>query len=337
MYDFAHGQSDAIEHVTHSVCTLEFIPHRELYNWFIEKLEIYPSKQYEFARLNMTYTVMSKRKLLQLVTENVVNGWDDPRMPTISAVRRRGYTPEAMREFCDKIGVAKRDNLIDLSLLEFCVREHLNKISLRRMAVVDPIKVVITNYSGSEAVTIENNPEDHSTGEREMQFSSEIYIEREDFMENPPKKFFRLSPGGMVRLKSAYIIKCDEVIKNEDGSVKELRCTYVANSRSGSDTSGIAVKSVIHWVSVAHALPIEIRLYERLFTVEDMNTAEGEFKDHINPNSLKVQTAYAEMSLKDAKLEDRFQFMRQGYFCLDPDSTQGNLVFNRTVTLRDSK
>ena len=337
MYDFAHGQSDAIENVTHSICTLEFIPHRELYNWFIEKLEIYPSKQYEFARLNMTYTVMSKRKLLQLVTEKIVKGWDDPRMPTISAVRRRGYTPEAIREFCDKIGVAKRDNLIDLSLLEFCVREHLNKISLRRMVVVDPLKVVITNYSGSEVVTSENNPEDPNGGEREMQFSSEIYIEREDFMENPPKKFFRLTPGGMVRLKSGYIIKCEEVIKDSDRTVKELRCTYIPESRSGSDTSGIHVKGVIHWVSIAHALPVEIRLYERLFTQEDMNTAEGEFKDFINPNSMKVQTAYAEASFKNAKSEDRFQFMRQGYFCLDPDSTPDKLVFNRTVTLRDSK
>jgi glutaminyl-tRNA synthetase len=337
MYDFAHGQSDAIEHVTHSICTLEFIPHRELYNWFIEKLEIYPSKQYEFARLNMTYTVMSKRKLLQLVTENIVNGWDDPRMPTISAVRRRGYTPEALREFCDKIGVAKRDNLIDLSLLEFCVREHLNKIALRRMVVVDPLKVVITNYSGSENVSVENNPEDPNAGNREMPFSSEIYIEREDFMEIPPKKFFRLSPGGMVRLKAAYIIKCDEAIKNADGSIKELRCTYVPESRSGSDTSGLSPKGVIHWVNVATAVPVEIRNYERLFTAEDMNAAEGEFKDHINPNSLKVQKAFAEVSLKDAKLEDRFQFMRQGYYCLDLDSSKDRIVFNRTVTLRDSK
>ena len=337
MYDFAHGQSDAIEHVTHSICTLEFIPHRELYNWFIEKLEIYPSRQYEFARLNMTYTVMSKRKLLQLVTENIVNGWDDPRMPTISAVRRRGYTPEAIREFCDKIGVAKRDNMIDLSLLEFCVREHLNKISLRRMVVVDPLKVVITNYSGTEALTSENNPEDHSAGERQIQFGSEIYIEREDFMENPPKKFFRLSPGGIVRLKSAFIIKCNEAIKNADGSIKELHCEYVPTSRSGSDTSGLSPKGVIHWVSAAHAVPVEIRNYERLFTAEDMNAAEGEFKDHINQNSLKVQNAYAEASLKDAKLTERYQFMRQGYFCLDPDSTPNKLVFNRTVTLRDSK
>jgi glutaminyl-tRNA synthetase len=337
MYDFAHGQSDAIEQVTHSICTLEFIPHRELYNWFIEKLEIYPSKQYEFARLNMTYTVMSKRRLLQLVNEKVVNGWDDPRMPTISAARRRGYTPEAIREFCDKIGIAKRDNLIDVSLLEFCVREHLNKISLRRMVVIDPIKVVITNYTGSEVMASENNPEDHSSGDREMQFSSEIYIEREDFMENPPKKFFRLSPGGMVRLKAAYIIKCEEVIKNPDGSIRELRCTYVPNSRSGSDTSGVAVKGVIHWVDVKSAVPIEIRQYERLFTAEDMNAAEGEFKDHINPNSLRIVKGFAEASLSKATLADRYQFIRLGYFCLDPDSTSNNLVFNRTVTLRDSK
>jgi len=337
MYDFAHGQSDAIEHVTHSICTLEFIPHRELYNWFIEKLEIYPSKQYEFARLNMTYTVMSKRRLLQLVNEKVVSGWDDPRMPTISAARRRGYTPEAIREFCDKIGVAKRDNLIDLSLLEFCVREHLNKISLRRMVVIDPIKVVITNYSSSEVVTSENNPEDPGSGEREMHFSSEIYIEREDFMENPPKKFFRLSPGGMVRLKAAYIIKCEEVIKNPDGLIKELRCTYIPGSRSGSDTSGVAVKGVIHWVDVKSAVPVEIRQYERLFTAEDMNAAEGEFKDYVNQNSLRIVKGFAEANLGKATLADRFQFIRLGYFCLDPDSDSNNLVFNRTVTLRDSK
>jgi glutaminyl-tRNA synthetase len=337
MYDFAHGQSDAIEEVTHSICTLEFIPHRELYNWFIEKLEIYPSKQYEFARLNMTYTVMSKRKLLQLVTEKIVNGWDDPRMPTISAVRRRGYTPEAIREFCDKIGVAKRDNMIDLSLLEFCVREHLNKISLRRMVVVNPVKVVITNYPDrGEMVKMENNPEDPNGGEREMPFSREIYIEQEDFMEVPPKKYFRLSPGQMVRLKSAYIIKCEEVVKNSDGTIKELRCTYIPESRSGSDTSGVQVKGVIHWVSVAEAIPVEIRLYERLFTVEDMNTVD-DFRDSINPESLKIQTAYAEPSLKNARMEDRFQFMRLAYFCLDPDSSSNKLVFNRTVTLRDSK
>ncbi|HMJ71449.1 MAG TPA: glutamine--tRNA ligase/YqeY domain fusion protein [Cyclobacteriaceae bacterium] len=337
MYDFAHGQSDAIEEVTHSICTLEFIPHRELYNWFIEKLEIYPSKQYEFARLNMTYTVMSKRKLLQLVTEKIVNGWDDPRMPTISAVRRRGYTSEAIREFCDKIGVAKRDNLIDLSLLEFCVREHLNKISLRRMVVVNPLKVVITNYPDrGEMVKMENNPEDPNGGEREMPFSREIYVEQEDFIEIPPKKYFRLSPGQMVRLKSAYIIRCEEVVKNGDGTIKELRCTYIPESRSGSDTSGIHVKGVIHWVSVAEAIPVEIRQYERLFTVEDMNTVD-DFKDSINPDSLKILTAYAEPGLKNATMEDRFQFMRLAYFCPDPDSTPDKLVFNRTVTLRDSK
>jgi glutaminyl-tRNA synthetase len=237
MYDFAHGQSDAIENVTHSICTLEFIPHRELYDWFIEKLEIYPSRQYEFARLNMTYTVMSKRKLLQLVNEGHVNGWDDPRMPTLSAVRRRGYTPESIRDFCDKIGVAKRENLIDVGLLEFCVREHLNKIASRRMVVFDPLKVVITNYpeDKTEMVENENNPEDESAGKREMPFSAEVYIEQEDFMETPPKKFFRLAPGQMVRLKSAYIIRCNEVIKDSSGNIKELRCTYIPESRSGSD------------------------------------------------------------------------------------------------------
>lgn len=338
MYDFAHGQSDAIEHVTHSICTLEFIPHRELYNWFIEKLEIYPSKQYEFARLNMTYTVMSKRKLLQLVTENIVNGWDDPRMPTISAVRRRGYPPEAIREFCDKIGVAKRDNLIDISLLEFCVREHLNKISLRRMVVLDPVKVRIVNFNDLQTdLRSENNPEDPNAGDRELPFGPELYIEREDFMENPPKKFFRLSPGGMVRLKSAYIIKCEEVIKNSDGIIEELVCSCIPNSKSGFDTSGVHVKGVIHWVSVSHAVPVEIRQYERLFTLEDMNTAEGEFKDYINPKSLAVVRGFAEKSLSQATLADRYQFIRHGYFCLDPDSGANKLVFNRTVTLRDSK
>lgn len=337
MYDFAHGQSDSIENVTHSICTLEFIPHRELYNWFIEKLEIYPSRQYEFARLNMTYTVMSKRKLLQLVNEKIVRGWDDPRMPTISGVRRRGYTAEAIREFCDKIGVAKRDNLIDISLLEFCVREHLNKISLRRMVVVNPVKVVITNYpeGKEEVLKSENNPEDENSTERDIPFGREVFIEQDDFMEVPPKKYFRLSPGQMVRLKSAYIIKCDEVVKNPDGSIQELRCTYIPESRSGSDTSGISVKGTLHWVYATKALPVEIRQYDRLFKVEDMNTAEGEFKDHLNPDSLQVLKAYAEPSLADAKIEDRYQFIRLGYFCLDSDSTTGKLVFNRTVTLRD--
>jgi glutaminyl-tRNA synthetase len=338
MYDFAHGQSDSIEKITHSICTLEFIPHRELYDWFIEKLEIYPSRQYEFARLNMTYTVMSKRKLLQLVNEKHVSGWDDPRMPTLSGVRRRGYTPESIREFCDKIGVAKRENLIDVGLLEFCVREHLNKISQRRMVVFEPLKVIITNFpeGKTEMVETENNPEDEAAGRREMPFSRELYIEQEDFMEVPPKKFFRLAPGQMVRLKSAYIIRCEEVVKNADGSVKELRCTYIPESRSGSDTSGINVKGTLHWVSVEQAVPIEVRLYDRLFKVENLGEAEGDFKDYLNPDSLQVVTSvYAEPALLQAKTQERFQFLRKGYFCLDVDSGNGKLIFNRTVTLRD--
>jgi glutaminyl-tRNA synthetase len=338
MYDFAHGQSDAIENITHSVCTLEFIPHRDLYNWFIEKLEIYPSKQYEFARLNMTYTIMSKRKLLQLVNEGHVTGWNDPRMPTISAVRRRGYTPESIREFCDKIGVAKRENLIDVGLLEFCVREHLNKIASRRMVVFDPIKIVLTNYPEGklEILESENNPEDTNAGNRQMPFSRELYIEQEDFMEVAPKKYFRLAPGQMVRLKSAYIIKCDEVVKDASGKITELRCTYIPESKSGSDTSGINVKGTLHWVSISHAVPVEVRLYDRLFKVENVAEAEGDFKDLLNPNSLVVETVYAEPELLKAKLNERYQFMRKGYFCLDPDSTKDKLVFNRTVGLRDN-
>jgi glutaminyl-tRNA synthetase len=338
MYDFAHGQSDAIENITHSICTLEFIPHRALYDWLIEKLEIYPSRQYEFARLNMTYTVMSKRKLLQLVNEGFVKGWDDPRMPTLSAVRRRGYTPESIRDFCERIGVAKRDNLIDVGLLEFCVREHLNKVALRRMVVFEPLKVVITNYpeGNSEMLESENNPEDPAAGKREIPFSRELYIEQEDFMENPPKKYFRLAPGQMVRLKSAYIIKCDEVIKDENGTLIELRCTYLPESKSGSDTTGLTVKGTLHWVSIPHAVPVEARLYDRLFTVENVGDAEGDFKEHLNPDSLTVIPAvYAEPDLANASLNERFQFMRKGYFILDPDSTKGKPVFNRTVTLRD--
>lgn len=337
MYDFAHGQSDAIEGVTHSICTLEFVPHRELYDWFIEKLEIFPSKQYEFARLNMTYTMMSKRKLLQLVNEKHVNGWDDPRMPTISAMRRRGFTPESIRDFCERIGVAKRDNLIDFGLLEFCVRDHLNKVALRRMMVLDPIKVVITNYESDkeELLPSENNPEDDAAGSRDLPFCKELYIERDDFMENPPKKYFRLFPGGMVRLKSAYIIQCDEVIKNASGEVVELRCTYFPESKSGSDNSGLKVKGVIHWVSAKHAIPAEVRLYDRLFNTEDLGTIDDDFTNHLNPESLKVQRAYAEPELVNAETKDRFQFMRIGYFCLDLDSTKDKLVFNRTTTLRD--
>jgi glutaminyl-tRNA synthetase len=337
MYDFAHGQSDSIEQVTHSICTLEFVPHRELYDWCIEKLEIYPSKQYEFARLNMTYTLMSKRKLLQLVTEKHVTGWDDPRMPTLSGVRRRGYTPEAIRDFCDRIGVAKRENLIDIGLLEFCQRDHLNKITTRRMVVTDPIKVVITNYpeGKSEILTSENNPEDPDSGAREMPFSGELYIERDDFMEVPAKKYFRLAPGQMVRLKSAYIIKCEDFIKDASGNITELRCTYIPESKSGSDTSGINVKGVIHWVSAAQALPAEVRLYDRLFTLEDLSKGDDDFRKYLNPESLKIQKVFVEPSLANATLNDRFQFMRIGYFCLDSDSSKDSLVFNRTVTLRD--
>jgi glutaminyl-tRNA synthetase len=337
MYDFAHGQSDSIEKITHSICTLEFVPHRELYNWCIDNLEIYPSRQSEFARLNMTYTMMSKRKLLQLVTEKHVTGWDDPRMPTLSGVRRRGYTPEAIRDFCDRIGVAKRDNLIDISLLEFCVREHLNKVAARRMVVFDPLKVVITNYpeGKTEIMTSENYPEDH-TQVREMPFGRELYIEREDFMEVPVKKYFRLSPGQMVRLKSGFIIKCDDFIKDANGNVMELRCSYIPESRSGSDTSGINVKGVIHWVNVQTTVPVEVRLYDRLFNIEDMGALDDDFRNHLNPDSLKVlPTVYAEPEITKAKLGEHFQFLRMGYFCLDTDSTSGKLIFNRTSTLRD--
>ena len=338
MYDFAHGQSDSIEKVTHSICTLEFIPHRELYEWLIEKLEIYPSRQYEFARLNMTYTIMSKRKLLQLVNEGHVKGWDDPRMPTLSAVRRRGYTPESIRDFCEKIGVAKRENLIDVGLLEFCVREHLNKIALRRMVVFDPLRVVITNFPDGkvEMMETEDNPEAENITKREMPFSKELYIEQEDFMENPPKKYFRLAPGQMVRLKSAYIIRCENVVKDPNGKVTEVHCTYIPESRSGSDTSGINVKGTLHWVSIKQAVQIEARLYDRLFKVEDLSQADGDFKDYLNPESLQVTTdVFAEPALASAGAGDRFQFLRKGYFCLDPDSRQGKLIFNRTVTLRD--
>ncbi len=338
MYDFAHGQSDSIENITHSICTLEFVTHRPLYDWFIDKLEIFPSKQYEFARLNMTFTVMSKRKLLQLVNEKYVSSWDDPRMPTISAYRRRGYTPESIHVFADKIGVQKRENLIDLSLLEFCIREHLNKIASRKMVVFDPLKVVITNYSDDiEMVKSEDNPEDANAGTREIPFSREIYIEKEDFMENPPKKFFRLAPGQKVRLKSAYIIQCDEIIKNNDGTIAEVRCTYLPDSKSGADTSGLKVQGTLHWVSVKHAITAELRLYDRLFKVQDPSNEEGDFKDYINSDSLQViSTVYAEPSLKNAKFNQRYQFIRKGYFCLDKDSSEEKMIFNRTVSLKDT-
>jgi len=340
MYDFAHGQSDSIEEITHSICTLEFIPHRPVYDWFIEKLGIFPSKQYEMARLNLTYTVMSKRKLLQLVNEGHVSGWDDPRMPTISGLRRRGYTPDSIREFADRIGVAKRENLIDVGLLEFCIREELNKTSHRVMAVIDenPIRLVITNYPDgkTETMLIENNPEEATAGDREVPFSREVYVERDDFMEVPPKKYFRLAPGQMVRLKGAYIVRCDEVVKDADGVVTQLNCTYIPESRSGSDTSGINVKGTIHWVSVPHAKEAEVRLYDRLFKVEDPSNEDGDFKEYINPNSLQVIRAKVEPSLAGRHPGDRVQFMRKGYFSVDPDSSDELLVFNRTVTLKDS-
>ena len=338
MYDFAHGQSDSIEKITHSICTLEFVPHRPLYDWCIEQLNTFPSKQYEFARLNMTYTVMSKRKLLQLVNENMVNGWDDPRMSTISGMRRRGYPASSIREFCDRIGVAKRDNLIDVGLLEFCVREELNKTALRRMVVFDPLKIVITNYDkGEEILKSENNPEDPDGGVREVPFSKEIYIEKDDFMEVAPKKYFRLAPGQMVRLKSAYIIRCDEVIKDDQGSIKELHCSYIPESKSGADSSGIQVKGTLHWVSVKHAISAEVRLYDRLFKVEDVANAEGDFKDHINPDSLQIiHHAYAEPALANDANDEKFQFLRKGYFIADQDTNSTKLVFNRTVTLKDT-
>ncbi len=340
MYDWAHGQSDSIEKITHSICTLEFDVHRPLYDWFIDKLGIFPSHQYEFARLNLTYTIMSKRKLLQLVQKGVVAGWDDPRMPTISAMRRRGYTPAAIRAFADRVGVAKRDNVIDLSLLEFFVREDLNKIASRRMAVVDPIKVTITNYPDGKTENIRciNNPEDENAGTREVPFSRELYIDRDDFMEDPPKKYFRLSPGNEVRLRYAYIIRCDEVVKDTGGKVIELKCTYDANSAGGSSSDGRKVKGVIHWVSVAHAIEVEARMYDSLFVKENPDdVADGEtFLDYLNPESLVTKKVFAEPALADAKPGDKFQFERVGYFCVDYDSAPGKPTFNRTVALKDS-
>lgn len=338
MYDWAHGQCDSIEKITHSICTLEFIPHRPLYDWFIEQLGIFPSHQYEFARLNLNYTVMSKRKLLQLVSEGYVKGWDDPRMPTISALRRRGYTPESIREFARRVGVAKRENIIDMSLLEFCLREDLNKRALRRFAVLRPLKVVITNYPEGQVewLTTENNPEDPDAGERSLPFSRELYIEQDDFLENPPPKYFRLSPGGMVRLKSAFIIQCNDVVKDGQGQVVELHCTYVPESRSGQDSSGLKVKGVIHWLSAAEARPAEVRLYDRLFQVEDP-AAEEDFKKAINPNSLEIiEHAMVEPALATVQEGAWFQFTRLGYFCVDPDSASGKPVFNRSVTLKDA-
>lgn len=339
MYDFAHGQSDSIERITQSICTVEFIPHRPLYDWLIEKLEIYPSRQYEFARLNLTYTVMSKRRLLQLVNEGHVESWDDPRMPTISGLRRRGYTPASIRDFCDRIGIQKRENMIDVGLLEFCIREDLNKTAWRRMAVLDPIKLVITNYPEGqiETLTGENNPEEEDGGgTRDIPFSNELWIERDDFMEDAPKKFFRLGPGLSVRLKHAYIVTCHDFKKDEAGNITEVHCTYVPNSKSGEDTSGLKVKGTIHWVSAPHAAEVEVRLYDRLFHDENPVAAE-DFKSSINKDSLKViKTAYVEPDLAKAEVGKGYQFIRLGYFTLDTQSRPENLVFNRTVTLKDS-
>ena len=340
MYDYAHGQSDSIEKITHSICTLEFDVHRPLYDWFIQALNIYPSHQYEFARLNLTYTVMSKRRLLELVETGVVKGWDDPRMPTICGLRRRGYTPEAVRNFAEAVGVAKRDNVIDISLLEFYLREDLNKRALRRMGVLEPLKVTITNYEEGKVEWLDaiNNPEDEAAGVRQVPFSRELYIERGDFMENPPKKFFRLSPGVEVRLRYAYFIRCEEVVHDAQGNVVELRCSYDPASRGGNSPDGRKVKSTIHWVSAQHAVEAEVRLFDRLFKTIDPNEYPegGSWKDNLNPDSLSVVTGYLEPALGDAVLGDKFQFERLGYFAIDPDSRGTKLVFNRTATLKDT-
>lgn len=340
MYDYAHGQCDSLEKITHSICTLEFEVHRPLYEWFIRELEIFPSRQIEFARLNLTYTVMSKRKLLELVKNNLVMGWDDPRMPTIGGLRRRGYTPESIRLFADKVGVARRDNVIDLSLLEFCLREDLNKRAERRMAVLNPLKVVITNYPEGQVEEMEaiNNPEDETAGKRKVAFSRELYIERDDFMENPPKKFFRLAPGQEVRLRYAYFVKCVDVIKDANGEITEIHCTHDPASRGGNSPDGRKVQGTIHWVSAQHAVKAEVRLFDRLFMSESPDDVpEGEdWKVNLNPESLKVTTGYLEPSLALSKPLDKFQFERIGYFCVDKDSKPNSIVFNRTATLKDS-
>ena len=342
MYDYAHGQSDYLEGITHSICTLEFEVHRPLYEWYLEQVAEgdYRPRQIEFARLNLTYTVMSKRKLLQLVNEKVVNGWDDPRMPTICGLRRRGYTPESLRNFADTIGIAKRDQTIDVALLEFCVREDLNKRSNRVMTVLNPVKLILDNFPEGQVEELEaiNNPGDPEAGSRMVQFSKELYIEREDFQENPSGKFFRLKPGGEVRLKYGYIIQCENIVKDNEGNITEIHCTYQADTRSGQPNSNKKVKGTLHWVSVAHALPVEVRLYDRLFSSETPeNVEEGhDFKENVNPDSLKVITAYAEASVSKAKASDRFQFERLGYFCVDPDSNGDRIVFNRTVALKDT-
>jgi glutaminyl-tRNA synthetase len=339
-YDWAHGQSDSIEGITHSICTLEFEDHRPLYDWFIDQLDIHHPQQIEFARLNLTYTVMSKRKLLELVEKKYINGWDDPRMPTLSGIRRRGYTPEAVRNFCTEISVAKADSTVDTTMLEYFVREDLNKRAPRVMGVIDPLKVVIDNYpdGSSEELTAINNPEDPSKGTRKVPFSKILYIEKDDFMEDPPKKFYRLAPGREVRLRYAYFIKCIDVVKDKDGNIIELHCTYDSETKGGDAPDGRKVKATLHWVSAEYSIPAEVRLYDRLFIKENpLKLEEGhDFKENLNPDSLKiVRNCRLEPSLAEVRSGDIYQFERLGYFCVDPDSTEEKPVFNRTVTLRD--
>ncbi|AEB10396.1 glutamine--tRNA ligase/YqeY domain fusion protein [Desulfobacca acetoxidans] len=340
MYDWAHGQCDSIEGITHSICTMEYEDHRALYDWYLEQLGIHHPQQLEFARLNLSHTVLSKRRLIQLVQEGLVNGWDDPRMPTLAGLRRRGYPPAAIRTFCERIGVGKRENLVDLALLEYCVREELNRWVPRVMAVLHPLKVVIENYPEGQVEELEaiNNPEDPAAGTRKVPFSRELYIEREDFLEEPPKKFFRLSPGREVRLRYAFFLKCIGMVKDPaTGEVVELRCTYDPETRGGDAPDGRRVKATLHWVSAAHALPVEVRLYDRLFSVPHPAAEEGDFKQFLNPNSLEtIRPCWVEPTLANAAPGSHYQFERQGYFCVDPDATKGNLIFNRTVTLRDA-
>lgn len=340
MYDFAHGQSDAIEHITHSTCTLEFVAHRPLYNWFIEKLGLFPSKQIEFARLNLAYTIMSKRKLQQLVEKGLVDGWDDPRLPTVAGLRRRGYTPNAIREFCDRIGVAKRDAITDYNLLEFCIREDLNKTAQRRIAVLKPLKIIITNYDqiSIEKIVLANLPGEEAKGCREVPFTRELWIEQDDFMEHPTKNYFRLTLGGAVRLKGAYIILCEDVVKDEDGNISELHCKYFPESRSGHDQSNIKVKSTIHWLSIPFAIPAEIRLYNKLFQIEDPGQSAEGFLNHFNKDSIQVlRNAFVENDLIEGDdVGINFQFVRMGYFIKDRNSTADHFIFNRTVDLKEN-
>lgn len=341
MYDYAHGQSDSIEGVTHSICTMEYEDHRPLYNWYLDELGIHHPRQIEFARLNLSHTVVSKRKLLRLVDEGYVSGWNDPRMPTLAGMRRRGYTPEAIRNFCERIGVGKKESLVDIALLEYCVREHLNKTAPRVMGVLRPLKVVITNYDEDKEEFLDavNNPEDSSAGTRGIPFSRVLYIEKDDFMENPPKQFFRLAQGREVRLRYAYFIKCEEIVKDEKGEIVELRCTYDPATRGGDAPDGRKVKATLHWVSARHAINAEVRLYDMLFTKRDPDDVKegSDFRDYINPKSLEtLNSCLLEPSLKDAIPDDRFQFERMGYFCVDTvDSTPGKPVFNRIVTIKD--